>query len=242
MTALLDDRFVPITTSVGLIKAALDETKHAFLSWQTGILSKYNQSLTERSLHCSLSEAMSGLLPLSSPIPTRYLLLSINRTWTAFFDNGHRGTDPVAVIAVLSRDLHTLGFRLTSQRNTIKSEDKSAIGSYGATIFEAFENSLESRRSVARVNDGGKWVFEESGTPFPFENETDYLKSRESKRFGPDLLEQYVREFGVEPFSERSYVDQDGHVCGALVEKTGDLPATLKYVEIDTARRSAYTQ
>lgn len=238
--ALLNNQFAPITSSMGLIKASLQETSIFFAKWQQGILNKYNQSLTQTELDCGLDEAMSRLPPLSSGVPTRYLLLALGQGWTAFFDNSRRGTDPAGVVAVLSSDLRTTTLRLSLQPNTIRPGDPtSKSGTYGAAIFEAFEGSQRSRRSIACANDGGNWVFEQRGEPYPFEDVVNYENKVVAKRFGPELLKKYtITIAGIDPFADAAYVDQQGRIRGILFEKIGSLPATLTYVSLAEARKA----
>jgi hypothetical protein len=223
MAALLNNTFSPITSSIGLVKAALDKTSDAFFKWEFKILSKYNQSIIYKRVDCGLSQALSLLPPLTSPTATRYLLLSLGDEWTAFFDNGHMGTDPLSFVAVMSSELQTIGLTVKSRPVTLTRG--------AATMLEVFDRSLRSRRSISCVNDGGHWSFEQHGTPYPFEDLASYKSKVKAKRFGPELLDKYKKEFGVEPFSDFAFVDQHGCVRGVFAEKTGELPP-LTYVEL----------
>ena len=120
---LLNNRFAPITKSMGLIKANLDKTREYYSKWTRGFLAESNQGLTEAELACGLPEALNRLPPLSSGVPTRALLLALGDGWTVFFDNLHLGTDPAGVAAVLSRDMNTTTLRLTVTPNTVRAKD-----------------------------------------------------------------------------------------------------------------------
>lgn len=121
MSILLQNHFVPITLSVGIVKAPLLETKNSFTNWLNDVLSKYNQAVKAVDLDCTLSKAMDQLAPLAEGISTRYLFLELPGQWTAFFDNGHTGTDASGVMAVMSEKLGTTTLRLTVQPNTLRS-------------------------------------------------------------------------------------------------------------------------
>lgn len=60
---------------------------------------------------------------------------------------------------------------------------------------------------------------------------------RKRDRFPPELLKKYLKEFGVDPFSDLAYVDSEGLVQGALVEKVGNLPKTLKFFSLAEIKR-----
>lgn len=232
---ILHEEYAPITSSVGLIKAHWPIVQRAFVKWESAILLQYGQSLSAKPLKCSLCEAIMRLTPLTSPVCTRYLLLDVGE-WTAFFDNGIDGTDAEPFAAVLASDLRTTGLRLTAIPDCVAS-DLSA-GRYGAAIFQVFEGSQHCRRSVACLNDGGRWVFEQFGPPLEFEDTDSYLGQKQSDRFSVNLLQRYARAMGINPFDEATYVQgEGGQVCGTLIEKVGQLPVSLKSEGINEVRK-----
>jgi len=239
MSSLLNDRFAPITSCMGLINGSLRDVNESFVQWQNDILAGYGQSVVVGHLECHLGDAFSRLQPLARGVRTRSLLLELGE-WVAYFDNSHLGTDAAGVAAVMATRLLTTAIRLTVRSNKIKrGKGASKLGSYGATIFEVFEGNLRSRRSIACANDGGRWVFEQHGAPFLFEDLAAYASKKVRERFPPYLLERYVHEFGVDPFSERAYYAKcDGSVHGELVEIVGDLPKTITYVTLAAARKA----
>lgn len=58
------------------------------------------------------------------------------------------------------------------------------------------------RRSVAALNDGGRWIFEESGERFPFEQIERYDERRKRDRFTREMLRDYLKTFSIEAFSD----------------------------------------
>jgi hypothetical protein len=235
MNSLLNGEFEPITASIGLINASLQKTTADFLAWGNEVLFKYGQSESEIHLQCSFRDAMKSLFPLVKGDVKRRLLLAIGDEWTAYFDNGWRGSDPAGVVAVMSGRLVTTALRLTVRANTRHGKSR---GTYGARIFEAFEGSQKSRRSIACANDGGHWIFEQFGEPYPFEDVSAYQCRKLSDRFPAELLEKYVNEFGVNPFSEAAYTNENDQVRGFLIEKRGNIPKTLTNVDLAEARHA----
>jgi hypothetical protein len=53
------------------------------------------------------------------------------------------------------------------------------------------------RRTIAAVNDGGRWGFEQSGKPFEFEQPQHYAARRIRDRFHAGLLETYLSALGA---------------------------------------------
>jgi hypothetical protein len=62
-------------------------------------------------------------------------------------------------------------------------------------IFELYSEEKthlpDVERVVSLLNDGGRWRFDESGLPLPFEDVEVYRARRVSSRFPPDLLATY---------------------------------------------------
>ena len=56
---------------------------------------------------------------------------------------------------------------------------------------------LAHERSIAAANDGGRWVFEASGTPFSFEDESAYGARRKSERLTSGMVMDYLAGLGV---------------------------------------------
>src|SRR5687768_8390083 len=57
-------------------------------------------------------------------------------------------------------------------------------------------------RTISAVNDGGRWVFEQTGEPFPFEDTSRFEARRKRDRFRFEILENYLAELGLRPFEE----------------------------------------
>ena len=80
---------------------------------------------------------------------------------------------------------------------------------YPAVIWEVYapeslggKPPLSYRRSIAAINDGGRWIFDESGERFPFEQVGRYEERRKRDRFTREMLRDYLREFGIELLSD----------------------------------------
>src|SRR5204863_7464290 len=97
---------------------------------------------------------------------------------------------------------------------------------WSANIWEVYAPAslggtlpLGYRRSIAAANDGGRWVFEESGEAFEFERTELYNARRKKERFTRELLEEYLNEFGIRPFDDSFFVVDNGHEA-VLLERT----------------------
>jgi len=201
---LLDDRLAPITSTVIFFEADFVEAAAAFTSWQTPIQLKRGVSLVRSRVQGDLESVLRKLLPLTNVEERRFLFIPTRNSWTAFFANGHRGTDPSTYIATL---LKCRAVRATAVLHTMSRDEQGARGRWGATIFSLFgpETSSASIRSIYAANDGGKWVFDAYGLKQPFE-ETERYSARPIKdRFTPDMLDRYLQALGIHAFDEAFY-------------------------------------
>jgi hypothetical protein len=75
-------------------------------------------------------------------------------------------------------------------------------------------------RSIAVAYDGDRWVFDQAGTPFPFEDITRYTSRNIKERFDTELLSHYLEHLGVSAFDESFYLPSPDSTA-ELVEKHG---------------------
>jgi len=86
------------------------------------------------------------------------------------------------------------------------------------------------------MNDGGRWVFGQSGEPFPFEKLEHYQARRVRDRFTFDMLKDYLRHLGLSPFEEDFYLPAGAPAW--LVEKTGPVVPAHKEYTLAQAREN----
>jgi hypothetical protein len=89
------------------------------------------------------------------------------------------------------------------------------------------------QRSIFAANDGGQWKFAANGQPFAFEDSDRYKVRRIRDRFTPDMLDEYLRNFGIQFFSPDFYnVAQPAF----LISKDGPVAIGLKEYSLQEAR------
>ena len=144
------------------------------------------------SLHAPLEKCLSLLEPLV-PASTKELFVATNSGWTVFFSNGHRGSDPFLPMLQLSKALGVTGLRACQTPDTLL---------YQGVILETYDTPEAGgdengyRRSIVAANDGGRWVFHQSGVPYSFEEVAKYGERRKRDRFTPEMLADYLDELG----------------------------------------------
>ena len=85
---LLDDRWAPVTSELGFLETGAEQAARAFAAWQGGLLAPRGIAVEVHPVSGTLEQALSALLPLTSPEPRRHLFLPTRSPWTAYVDNG----------------------------------------------------------------------------------------------------------------------------------------------------------
>jgi hypothetical protein len=194
MSSLLE-KWHPVAHDFGLIQAPMPLLISEFENWHRSIGVRYSRT----EVASSLADAFESLLPLSSS-KMRRLFVATRSDWVACFQNGIQGSDPFPAMSYLARHIGVLAMRVCCTPEHAK---------YPAVIWEVYAPEarggcppLGYRRSIAAADDGGQWVFEESGERFPFEEVERYTSRRKRDRFTREMLGAYLRHFGIEMFTD----------------------------------------
>ncbi len=239
---LLDDRFAPITSEIGFLETDSRSVAEAYLEWVQPIHAKRNVRHLRSEVNGSFAANLQSLLPLTSVERLRFLFLPTKSDWTAYFDNGWRGTDVYSAVSYLCQKLGCRGIRAVASDDINGSKGKLQ---YGATIFELYSPTTEgctfinTRRSIYAANDGGKWKFGADGEPQSFENLEQYQAKQIKSRFTREMLDSYLKSFGIEFFDPQFY---EGEAPGQLVAKIGATANGLRSYSLEEARLGAVKQ
>jgi hypothetical protein len=233
---LLEDRWAPVTSEMGFLETDAEHAARAFAAWQAGLLAPRGMGVDVRPVSGPLEHALSSLLPITIPETWRDLFIPTRSPWTAYVENGWGGTDASSAMRYMSRTLGCRGLRVVAVPHTLQ-KDK---GRYGAVMLEVYgphrTTWLNSVRTVSASNDGGRWVFDQFGEPFPFEKVEQYQARRVRDRFTLDLLKEYLRHLGLSPFEEDFYLPEGAPAW--LVERKGPLAPTHQEYTLAQARES----
>jgi hypothetical protein len=204
---LLGDRLAPITSSVGFIEGEASRVADTFIAWQKEVTKKGSlaqfllTNIHSHDIGGNLEEVFRSLLPLQKVGAGRFLFIPTRSGWTAFVDNGYRGTDPAA-IAQMASLLKSRSVWIVAIPHTMQKTYVPGKGRQGALIFEVYGHTrtqwLNLIRSIRLENDAGEWQIEQSGDPLPFEQTRRY--------FDFDLLKRYSQELGLATFDANFYL------------------------------------
>ncbi len=236
---LLSDQLAPITTSMGFLETDLHHAAEEFEAWQNEIGSKHRISISSRRISGGLESVLRSLLPLRMVDSNRYLFIQTETCWTAYFDNGYRGTDPSA-IGYLAERLKCRSIWIVANPHTLQRTGVPRRGRQGALVLELYGPEAIDYTNIIREirlqNNEGRWKFSLHGAPLPFEDTNQYRVQPVKERFPFDLFNQYLAELGITPFDEDFYLTNDGEAA-ILVEKSGSLPKNAKNISLKRARR-----
>lgn len=236
---LYDDRYAPITSTIGFLECDPKTAADAFQEWQQAIQSKRGVRLNRRAIVGDFPTKIESLLPLTSVETCRFLFLPTSSDWTAYLDCNWRGTDVFSVVSYLADLLDRRGIRAVSVPHAMRKTATGACGRYGATMLEVYAadssdcSFLNIQRSIGAVNDGGRWRFDATGEPLDFERLQCYKVRRIRDRFTPEMLDDYLRHFGIQFFSPAFY---DVARPGLLISKEGPTAPGLKENSLQEAR------
>jgi hypothetical protein len=108
---LFGDSYAPVTSSIGIVRASLQEVAEELRQWRAEI----HGAATVRPLDGGLLENVMRLEPLTGGVRPRELLVATqHKDWTALFDCGVQGGDQVTTVAVLARRMVVQGLAVTS--------------------------------------------------------------------------------------------------------------------------------
>jgi hypothetical protein len=233
---LLDDRWAPVTSEMGFLEIDAAQAARAFAAWQGRLLEPDGVTVAVRPVTGSLEQVLSSLLPLTDSEIQRHLFIPTRSAWTGYVENSYRGTDASSAMGSMAQTLGCRGLRVVAVPNTYRN----GKGRYGAVMLEVYGLHqtawLNYVRALGASNDGGRWVFDEFGEPFPFEQREKYQERRVKDRFTFDMLKEYLRHLGLSPFEENFYLPEG--VPAWLVEKSGPLVLARKEYTLAQAREN----
>lgn len=204
---LLNDECSPTTDQIGFIDLPVKTASEIILKkWQKTVPLRASEH------QGTLKENLMLLLPLTTVAAPRRMFLQTNSRWTAYFDNGWRGTDAFGVISNLA-EKRGLGMLVGTDPQSFggvrRPVDSPSVmwEVYGPKDTE-FPNVV---RKVSVIDQGaGHWEFEELGKPYAFEDLARYTARRIRDRFTVDMLLEYLKHFDIDLFNADFY-------CGPAV-------------------------
>jgi hypothetical protein len=201
MRTLLSEQYAPITSSIGFLRLDLDKAVGALMAWRTAL----GRDPRKEERPEGFPECLLALEPLVGGGDPRELFVETNGPWTAYFDCGLNGTDPVPPTSFLASAAGCDGLAVMA---TPHITHDGAIRRYGGVQFQLFgphqTHFINYVRTISVANDDG-WRFDVSGEPQPFEDQTAYTRTRVRDRFTSQMLADYCLALGIDVFNAAAY-------------------------------------
>ena len=232
---LLEDRWAPVTSTMGFLELEAEQAAQAFATWQSGLPTSRDSTIEVLPVTGTLEQVLSRLLPLSGGERLRRLFIPTRSAWTAYVENQWTGTDAASPMSVMAGKLSIRCLRVVAVPHTLRGDK----GRYGAVMLDVFGPEQPGKilnyvRTLYAANDGGRWVFGQSGEPFPFEQVEKYQERRVRDRFTFEMLRDYLHHLGLSPFEEDFYMPPGSRAW--LVEKTGPFTTPGREYTLEEAR------
>ena len=233
---LLEDRWAPVTSTMGFLELGAEQAAQAFATWEREVMTPRGITVEVLPVSGTLEQVLSSLLPLTSGETQRELFIPTRSAWTAYVENGWTGTDAASPMSYMARRLSIRCLRVVAVPHTL---GKHQGGRYGGVMLDVFGPEQPGKltnyvRAVEVANDGGRWVFEQEGEPFPFEQVEKYQARRVRDRFTFEMLKDYLRHLGLAPFEEDFYMPPGS--CAWLIQKTGPFGTIMQEYTLEEAR------
>jgi hypothetical protein len=217
---LFGGRYAPITEAIGFLEADFAQVVAADARWRA-VLGGYSG----QPVSGPLPSLLNALLPLTGPL-LRHVWVQTAGPWTAYLDNFVLGSDTFGPVSYLAQQLGCRGVAIGYREGTARRGASASFSLYGPDQADW----LNVVRSVAAVQDNGRWEWSASGTPQPFEDAAAYLRRRVRDRLTPDMLASYCGALGIRPFDESFY-----GLAGQVVENVG-VTAPVRTETLEQAR------
>jgi hypothetical protein len=233
---LLEDRWAPVTSTMGFLELGAEQAAQAFATWQRELMTPRGITVEVLPVSGTLEQALSSLLPLTDGETQRHLFIPTRSAWTAYVSNQCTGTDAASPMSYMARRLSIRCLRVVAVPHTL---GKHQGGRYGAVMLDVFGPEQPGKihnyvRALEVANDGGRWVFEQEGEPFPFEQVEQYQARRVRDRFTFEMLKDYLRHLGLAPFEEDFYMPPGSRAW--LIQKTGPFTTVGREYTLEEAR------
>ncbi len=215
---LLGNEWAPITTRMGFINLPLDESAHEWRVWAQGRPAEWATEVRVTKLNGTLTELFEKLIPLDWGY--RWLLLETsNPEWTAVVDNSWQGSNLGSALSYHFPDARgiTTAEVEDQPRNIKRFDGEPDRGRWGSRTLTVHDK--DGLKRFLSLSNSEPWKFSQNGEPYDFEDTSKYEESKTTDRFTHEMIIDYCRHLGLEPFEDDFYAPTGRAV---LIELYGD--------------------
>lgn len=201
MLALFGNRLAPLTYSIGFLDVPPKKVAQAMARFFRRV--HHDGKATQ--LTGSLEDNLLQLQPLVIASRPRILLTSTAlEGWTAMFDGDAHGQGVGQLASHMARELKARGCFVAIAPPAAATGNKSLGGRQFHVLGP--EQQLGYVRTIDLIeNFPGRWEFETTGQPQPYEDLQAYTKRRRTDRLTEQMLTNYTATLGLHPWQEDFY-------------------------------------
>ena len=190
---LFNAQYAPLTDTMSFIKTPIDDAIKAYEQWTANQVKPITKRKTE------FSGNFEQLLLKSLPFtyPWRDVFFEAKNGWTGHYTNLNTITYAANNVARL---LNVTMIYIAAWA----SKYKRIVNGWGGGVFSFYNGENLIRHMMLSDQDG--WDFDNYGEPFPFEDVEKYKEKFARNRFTPEMLDKYLKEFGIDFFNEDFYM------------------------------------
>lgn len=196
MSWLLGGPWSPIGWELGFVEADITTVLDTLLHWRQSL---GHDLRVERELP-RYPPCLRRLEPLQAPW-TRELLIAHGQRWTAYLNNDLDGGDPWPASSYVAKLLGVHGVIAIHQPPTKVGHASTQLQLLGPEG----EPPLVYVRTLAAHAEDGRWSWETSGAPLPFEDPSRYRARLVRDRLTRDLLVGYLAALGIGVDDDQRY-------------------------------------
>ena len=193
MRFLFDGKYAPLTDMMSFLKAPIDDVITAYEQWIEGQFIPIPHEKKEFS--GDFEHLLLASLPFSDP--WNNVFFDVKNGWT-----GHYASIDSLTYAAknVARILDVTMIYVTAWPSMYKR----VVNGWGGGVFSLQKGDESIRHIMLSDQDG--WEFDNYGEPFPFEDVERYRERFARNRFTPEMLDKYLKEFGIDFFNEDFYM------------------------------------
>lgn len=193
MKFLFNGKYAPLTDGIAFIDAPVDNVLET-------IIDRFENKLKIKTKTSKVTTCFEDLLINSLPfmLPRKIIIFETKNKWTGFIQNNLRTEVHHADVIASS-----INVKIVAGEAWLSNYGKT-INGWGGGTFSYMEKGRFIRHLM--LSDQDRWQFDQSGEPLPFEDLEKYKEKFARNRFTPEMLDKYLKEFGIDFFNEDFYM------------------------------------
>ncbi len=182
---------------MSFLKTPIDKAIKAYEQWSADQVNPFVKRKTE--FLGNFEHLLMESLPFT--YPRRDIFFEAKNDWIGHYTNLNTTTYAADNVA---RRLNTTIIRASAW----PSDCGRSVNGWGGGEFSLWEGNVYELTRHLMLSNQDRWEFDSHGEPFPFEDVEKYKEKFARNRFTPEMLDKYLKEFGIDFFNESFFMPQ----------------------------------